>query len=355
MKIEAKPPGSKKFDYVKSPLKRVSSKHKCEICGKPDWCSYSEDGALALCMRERAGRVKEADNGASVHVLRPNYLDRSPAKSATPIRGGGGGGSKIVEKADEERRHSVYYFLLEECLTLNSKHGDQLLNERRLSDATIAANLYASMPGEDSLPDVCGKLRERFGEGLKGVPGFYRDEAGRWKMLHIGGLMIPVRDVRGRIAGLQIRPDVMLESKYIWFSTNPDKDKYADGASSGAPLHFVKPDLAGSSGFAFITEGALKADIISEISECAVVGIAGATTFNAETFGAELLKSVPELRRVAVALDSDWRTKKSVRGGLKRLLLAFEKTKLKVTVLDWDADHGKGLDDYMIAALGLAA
>lgn len=353
MKIKASHPKSRNFDYVKSPLKRVSTKHKCPVCGKPDWCSYSEDEGIALCMRVSAGSVRQAANGASVHVLRPSYFDFGSAKTATPIRDGGGGGRKIVEKADVERLHSVYSFLLGECLTLNPKHAEQLLEGRCLSDTTIATNLYASMPDEDELPETCRRMRERFGDSLRGVPGFYSDTGGDLKMFYVSGLVIPIRDVRGKISALQIRPDVMLKSKYCWFSTNPEK--FENGTSSNAPLHFVKPDLARGGEFTLITEGALKADVISELSECSVIGIAGVTTFNPNTFGAELLEAIPELRRVAIAVDADWRTNKAVRGGLKRLINTLGKTNLQVVVVDWEAAHGKGLDDLLAGTLGHAA
>lgn len=353
MKIKAEPPRSKNFDYVKSPLRRVSTKHKCEICGKPDWCNYSEDGVLALCMRISTGSIKEAGNGAFVHVLRPSVFDHAPAKAATPIMGGGGGGYETDDKADADRRHLVYSFLLEECLTLRPEHGDQLLGVRCLSDTTITTNLYASMPAKSELPKTCRMMREKFGEDLRGVPGFYLDEVGGWKIFHVDGLVIPVRDVRGRIAALQIRPDKIRKTKYLWFSTTPEK--YPGGASSGSPLHFTKPDLVRQSGFTLITEGALKADVISEIFGCSVVGIAGVTAFNAETFGVELCEALPELRRVGVAYDADWRTNKAVRNGLKRLLLALGKTKLQVIALDWEAARGKGLDDYWIGRMGLSA
>ena len=53
---------------TRSKILRVSRSHSCPICGKPDWCTYTEDGRLAFCMRVESGRT--AGNGAYIHVLR---------------------------------------------------------------------------------------------------------------------------------------------------------------------------------------------------------------------------------------------------------------------------------------------
>ena len=57
--------------FPKSRLVRVSKKNVCRICGKPNWCSATEDGGLALCMRVSAGSLRQAQNGAYIHILRP--------------------------------------------------------------------------------------------------------------------------------------------------------------------------------------------------------------------------------------------------------------------------------------------
>jgi hypothetical protein len=46
---------------------RVSNKKRCPVCNHPDWCSVSEDGAVAICMREPSD--KECKSGGWIHVL----------------------------------------------------------------------------------------------------------------------------------------------------------------------------------------------------------------------------------------------------------------------------------------------
>jgi len=53
-------------------MKRVTKDNPCPICGKPDWCGYSEDGAVAVCMRTPEGSIRAARNGGFVHRLRNN-------------------------------------------------------------------------------------------------------------------------------------------------------------------------------------------------------------------------------------------------------------------------------------------
>lgn len=329
--------------YQQSPLKRVTKKRPCPICGKPTWCSFREDEGLALCMRESAGSTSVARNGAYVHVLRPYFGYRVPAVSAPAI---GKRGSAEQKRADSDRLNAVYTYLLEECLTLRPEHADHLLNERGLGDTVISAKLYASVPDEKELPEVCAAMAGRFGDGLRGVPGFYRNEDGKWWMPQRSGFFIPIRDALGRVVGLQSRSDGGRGSKYLWLSTNPNE--YTSGTSSGTPAHFSKPDLARRTGRAIIIEGALKGDIVSELEETATIAITGVQAFNPDTFGQELRQDIPQLRETVIAFDADWKTNEQVNKGLLRLGESLEAARLKVKVREWDSSFGKGLDDALL-------
>ncbi len=99
--------------------------------------------------------------------------------------------------------------------------------------------------------------------------------------------------------------------------------------------------------FAFITEGALKADIIGDRLQAGAVALAGVSGVNGERFVMELRESLPEVRSVAVAFDRDWQENMAVGRALKRLLEALRGSQLQVNVLSWDAAHGKGFDDVL--------
>src|SRR5919205_2971003 len=145
MKIKAKH-YDKDHSYENSPLRRVKRSHKCEICGKPDWCNYSEDGVFALCMRVSAGSIKQAKNGAYVHVLIPSYAGFMDSSiSSAPIERGGIEESIPTVVASADQKHAAYSFLLGECLSLSQSHKERLQNYRCLSETTIEKNLYASL------------------------------------------------------------------------------------------------------------------------------------------------------------------------------------------------------------------
>ncbi len=48
---------------------RVSRKSPCPICGRPDWCSISADGAISVCMRVEVGSIRMAKNGGFIHRI----------------------------------------------------------------------------------------------------------------------------------------------------------------------------------------------------------------------------------------------------------------------------------------------
>ncbi len=126
-----------------SKLLRVTKRKPCGICGKPRWCSYSDDGNIALCMNISAGSTKTARNGAYIHVLNPQDTRKVSAHSASAISKSGniGKSNPDVFRADAERINEVYTFVLS-SLELTVQHADSLLNERGLCDTTIAYKLW---------------------------------------------------------------------------------------------------------------------------------------------------------------------------------------------------------------------
>ncbi len=305
-----------------------------------------------MCMRVSAGSVKTAANNAYIHVLNPQDRSKVSATSASSIRNSGNSGKLKSEnhRADADRTNEVYTFVLD-GLELTEQHAESLLNKRGLSDMTIAAKLYASVPSVSKLSELMEQVREEFGDNLKGVAGFYKDEDGIWQFNKPqNGFFIPYRDEKGRIQALQVRRDNAEENKYIWLSTNPDNnEKFKDGASSGAPLHFVLPDLVKDTGEILITEGALKADCISEFTGKSVVALAGVTCANFEELPANLKKALPALQKVVIAYDADFSVNNQVKRALLKMNRALKDFGYRGGVLQWELAQGKGLDDLLLA------
>jgi hypothetical protein len=186
---------------------------------------------------------------------------------------------------------------------------------------------------------------------LKGVPGFYFKD-GRWRLnTSQKGFYVPYRDERGRIVGLQIRRDGNVEPKYLWLSSRD----LPEGTPASACVHFAKPDLALSSGEVLITEGALKADRISEFGQISCVAVAGVTATSPARLTALLRQAFPDLQGVIIAFDMDWQDKKEVKDALLRLLRVLRDDGLTVKVRTWDLALGKGLDDALYQSEGRAA
>jgi hypothetical protein len=229
--------------------------------------------------------------------------------------------------------------LLRKHLALNEQHRAALL-ARGLSEGEIERNGYASAPTPDDGNRIARELSDF---GLDGVPGFYK-QGGEWRMRDFGsGIFVPVRDECLRVIGCQVRRDDGTP-RYIWFSSAGKPH----GTSSGAPVHFSRPHRMRETGETIITEGALKGDVISSFLNCAVVAVPGTGAFN-EKFGEWLKSEAPELRRVVIAYDSDWRTKLLVRAALEKLMKVLSRAGLRYLARTWTGD-AKGYDDYLLAA-----
>src|SRR5262245_56665348 len=73
------------------------------------------------------------------------------------------------------------------------------------------------------------KLQEEFGDSLLTVPGFQVERGAITSVTMPRGILIPVRDTRGRILAFQVRRDEGGGGKYLWFS--------GGATSSGALAH----------------------------------------------------------------------------------------------------------------------
>ncbi len=77
------------------PLVRVSRAHPCPICGKPDWCLVSADGAVAICPRTPEGALKDLGEAGYLHAVDPEreislahlppVPDRTPRRDFEPM------------------------------------------------------------------------------------------------------------------------------------------------------------------------------------------------------------------------------------------------------------------------------
>lgn len=236
-----------------------------------------------------------------------------------------------------EERHATYSALLK-GLTLASDHRQNLLC-RGLSEEEILRLGYKTTPvlGYSSLAK---RLRDA-GLYLEGVPGFYK-KRGQWTIQFPGrGILIPVRDIAGRIQGLQIRLDNVEKRKFRWLSSA----ELEEGCGAKTWVH-----LAGDPRpLVILTEGPLKADVIHFLTGQTVLAVAGVNSLS------QLKPVLEELRaagmeKIVTAFDMDYLTNPHVQNGQKNLNDLLEQSGIPYSTYLWDPRY-KGLDDYIWGCL----
>lgn len=242
---------------------------------------------------------------------------------------------KDVDVANIKIRDATYTALLN-ILHLNGSHRKSLLS-RGLDNDAIERNVYRSYPVV-SLQHICELLLSQ-GCILEGIPGFYQQQDGRWTMLRFsGGFLIPQRNGFNQIQGMQIRLDKEGGPRYLTVSTG---DEYLKGAKGKAYCHLAQ---GGSLETIILTEGALKADIISFYTGMTVLAIPGVNST------AYLEKAIHDLKmrgtkKVAIAFDMDLYDNIFVKKALRKVMQIIQYAGLSFSLLIWDKTY-KGLDDY---------
>lgn len=307
---------------VREKLKNSTKRNPCPICRKTG-CGVNS--SIVLCWRVEAGSRERVKSGAYLH-FREGFDKFIPM----PVQ-------RSDPKASPELISQVYDTLLN-CLVLEDKHLNQL-KARGLSEKTIFRNGYRSVPTKVDGQIVCKYLGDLY--NLDFVPGFYQDETRRMNVKG-SGIFIPYLDLNRAIRGMQIRPD-RSSLKYLWFSSN---DMYK-GASSGSFIHYARPDIARAKKEIYITEGGLKADCIAELGNVGVAAIAGVNAVSYDTIVSEIKQGLPEVEKIILAFDADWKSNPQVKNALVNLNEVVSKT-FKVEIEDWDIKQGKGLDDKLL-------
>jgi hypothetical protein len=332
------------YQFTQSKFKR--GKITCPACGNTHrWhCSVTEDEGLALC-KNKCSEQRSSD-GRYIHIMSKSEPVSSKSLQVSSL------GTIQTDKqaepqiADDETLDLVYSILLSH-LRLTPKHAHILLDGRGLGDDTIARKLYASVPSK-AKGNRLARAMQKKGVGLNGVPGFYCEDK-RWKLnTRLPGYYVPYRNEAGKITGLQIRRDDNADPKYVWLSSR----SLPNGTPASSCLHFVNADIVELNGEVLITEGALKADAISEFIETPTIAVPGVTAINPEKFACRIKEAYPKLRQVTVAFDIDWKTNEHVRDALLRLVNALKTNEFVVRIRQWHEDTGKGFDDVLRRAQG---
>ena len=271
----------------------------------------------------------------------------------------------IQEKEDEipianiTIRNRVYSSLLS-SLSLTKAHMSNLVS-RGLSEEQIRTLGYKSFPTNKKDRVKITKDIIHSGTSVTGVPGFYMEDDGTPTLCYRKrGILVPYRDYNNLVQGFQVRKDNSVlkvdkdgekENKYDWITSKGRQG----GCASKAYVHFAcdfyydfaagveKPFLADT---IFITEGAMKADIIHFLSGKPVLAVAGV---NALLDLPKVLKQLKgSVKKIVNCYDMDYLTNKHVAKACEKLQKMIEEEGFAFERLTWDEKY-KGYDDYLLA------
>lgn len=312
----------------------VSPHRKCPVCGSGSWCQVSRDGSTVLCKRVASDREKVNREGVTFYVHSSDgSAPAAPRVPSAPRR----------DRAPVEVCDRAYRAVLAELRLLDVDRAALLA--RGLSDEHIAANGYRTLTveGRSRLASV---LINAVGEDAAGaVPGLVWKEEGRrgwWSLAGAPGLVVPVRDLNGRIAALKVRRRDPCEGPRYLYVTS----KKHGGPSAASVVHvpLLAAERRGRAAWLVITEGELKADVATALSRSSVVSIPGVGAWAA---GVDLALAWGA-RRNAVAFDMDAATNPHVAKARRLIIDELRREGLPTQLWKWDPPW-KGIDDFLAA------
>ncbi len=248
--------------------------------------------------------------------------------------------------AAEPLKHQVYTKYLGE-LGLENGHLGHLI-KRGLTSEHINKARYATKKSNNSnhTSSALGALVNEFGDKLKGIPGFFKDEnTGHRSHSGATGLLIPVRDLNGKISSLIIRKDDGKKGpKYMAFSSagKPEGEKVWQTTHcpiiKGTAREVEQTTVR-------ITEGILKADVATALGDVYCLGMHG---LNIQKDLPDVLEEL-EASILRVALDAGEDDNKDIIRAKANLIKLTQDIGIDVVVETWDPEHGKGIDDVLAA------
>jgi DNA primase len=304
---------------------------KCPVCGSRDRCGVRQ-GRRALVLCYKVPSAEHSADGGFIHRLDAVRAAALPVVALPPS----------VERAPPEVLDRAYRAMCSR-LGLSSAHRAALL-ARGLSAEHIAAAGYATLEREGraalarAMVDAVGE------EHARRTPGYVtRERDGRsWpSVAGWPGLLVPCRDERGRILGLQVRRDEPGDGpRYVWLSS---RSQGGASASTFAHVPVIAPNARRDE--VIITEGPLKADVVTALDGRLCIAVPGVSAWARALPVVEALRP----RSVLVAFDTDVMTNPAVKLAHDALCSALAAHSIRAASLRWPPLLGKGLDDALLS------
>lgn len=255
---------------------------------------------------------------------------------------------RTEEKKTKRRDYDLYSSVYSVFLEMNP------LSERHRAYLTARAvpitSEYCTMPSRSFLPSFLERVSQ---ENLHRVPGFYRHrETGKMDMVETEGIGIGIRDMQGRITGIQVRRDNVKEgqSRYFWFSSGWIQENrkaaalFSGGGSPDSSIDVLQP-LSVTDKEIFVTEGHFKAVLFRKAFGCNAVSLQGIGNYA----GLKELLSLRSLRSVYLCFDSDLAVNPAVFHQLQGCVEYLRKiTEFMIYILSFPVHFGKGADDALL-------
>jgi hypothetical protein len=335
-----------------SPFTNCSKTFPCPVCLDTDHCSVIKAKRIVNCRNVDANEGEPRyDKGGRAYWT--HHLDAQAGAllqqlpDAPPIA--------PVEKLDEVYKMYLNFIqLLSKPYGLSEQHLASLMR-RGFSLEEIVERDYRTNPDEALRHAIADLLVKQFGEELcRLVPGFIPptgDEAA-WSLMGTAGILVPVRDEKGRIVSLKLRRDVPDKhgNRYLTISSS------AHGGPIAHRLIHCPKDLYLDLTRVRVTEGELKADFIQQATEMNTLSLPGVGAYKQVVPALKALERVTNegglgtaIGTVVVALDADSRRKKTVALCLQQLVTCLKEAGYEVELETWNEGIGKGLDDLLLA------
>lgn len=339
--------------------------HECANC--PHHPEKGSAGMLDVYCLFRGVSTRSEANKEIREALYGTGNSMSPARAIMPAIKFH---SDDVPLASIEVRDRVYRALLSK-LPLTATHCNDLV-KRGLNKKDIARGMFRSVP-QSGLLQVAKSVKD-IGYDPKGVPGFYVDKNGEYRLAsRKTGYYIPYFDIEGRIEGLQIRydititPDMDAETKkalkarrYRWLSSTRN---YKGTGAENFPYFGNHPNLESfckdGKLVVYTTEGGLKAFVAESLCESVYgskrvfAAIPGVTTYDTWRKLIATLKAYALAHNVTLilvdAFDSDRYENPSVERSIGRLKdICENEFGVEFAAWNWGRKY-KGCDDYLLA------
>ncbi|WP_165772281.1 phage/plasmid primase, P4 family [Niveispirillum lacus] len=176
-------------------------------------------------------------------------------------------------------------------------------------------------------------------KGAEKVPGMPEPGSQRFQMV-AGALLVPVRNHAGDIVGMRQRVETEDGGKkYLWLP------------GSVPAVHFPAVTAARQSGRLIVTEGEIKADLVTSIGDYAL-SIPGVSSWRLaidEVVDCQLVDADGGsfYNELVIALDADFKRKFGVAQAVAAMAAEALARNIPASVLDWPEALGKGLDDFL--------